>query len=146
MQWISPFKTILQIEYERHRLLGKKQPDFLMQQNSLFMQADDTTGGRTLDVNDADLRLPQFSLPRSRSIICAIAKRFWRQQHHIRIAGIMRAQPRLSAWYGDADAAHSYSGLHLKPLPWHPLLNKIRTRLEHLTEHRFNSVLARPLP
>lgn len=116
-----------------------------MQQNSLFMQADDTAlVVERFDVPDADLRYyPQFfSAEEADQLFAQLHSGLAWQQHHIRIAGIMRAQPRLSAWYGDADAAYSYSGLHLKPLPWHPLLNKIRTRLEHLTEHRFNSVLA----
>lgn len=64
------------------------------------------------------------------------------QQHHIRIAGMVRAQPRLSVWYGDPEAHYSYSGLSLAPLAWHPLLTQLRARLESQLKVRFNSVLA----
>lgn len=64
------------------------------------------------------------------------------QQHHIQIAGLLRAQPRLSAWYGDAHARYSYSGLALQPHPWHPLLTQICQHIETQTQARFNSVLA----
>lgn len=63
------------------------------------------------------------------------------QQHHIRIAGIERAQPRLSAWYGDQDAHYSYSGLLLRPSPWTETLSTLKHQIEASCETRFNSVL-----
>lgn len=63
------------------------------------------------------------------------------QQHSIRIAGIVRAQPRLSAWYGDKDAQYSYSGLQLQPIPWTATLDKLRQQVEKSCNTRFNSVL-----
>lgn len=48
-------------------------------------------------------------------------------------------QPRLTAWHG--EAAYTYSGLTMAPLPFTPLLAEIRACCEALTGHRFNSVL-----
>lgn len=63
-------------------------------------------------------------------------------QREITLFGRQVMQPRLIAWYGDHEAAYTYSGLSLQPLPWHPLLQQIRIRLEEHTGTRFNSVLA----
>lgn len=48
-------------------------------------------------------------------------------------------QPRLTAWHG--EAAYTYSGLTMAPLPFTPLLAEIRDCCQSLTGHRFNSVL-----
>lgn len=63
------------------------------------------------------------------------------QQTPIRIYGREVMQPRLTAWYGDADATYRYSGVTHEPLPWHPLLSDIKTRVEHYCASTFNSVL-----
>ena len=70
----------------------------------------------------------------------------WRElewsQREITLFGRRLMQPRLIAWYGDSDAVYSYSGLTLPPLPWHPVLKKLKTRIEQCCGSRFNSVLA----
>jgi alkylated DNA repair dioxygenase AlkB len=72
--------------------------------------------------------------------------RLWREldwsQREITVYGRRVMQPRLVAWYGDAAALYSYSGLTLQPLPWHPLLRDLRRRIERDTGQRFNAVLA----
>lgn len=50
--------------------------------------------------------------------------------------------PRLEAWYGDAGASYSYSGLAHEPLPWTPELQRLRERVEVAAGTTFNSVLA----
>lgn len=65
----------------------------------------------------------------------------WRQES-ILLFGRKVAQPRLTAWYGDADATYRYSGLSLRPTPWHPQLLRLRRRLERHLCCGFNSVLA----
>ena len=65
----------------------------------------------------------------------------WRQET-LRLFGRSIPQPRLSTWYGDPGAHYRYSGLHLDPLPWHPALHALRTRLRRRLGHDFNSVLA----
>ena len=72
--------------------------------------------------------------------------RLWRElawaQQEIKLFGRRVMQPRLTAWYGDAEAYYSYSGLMLEPLPWHPLLHHLKGRVEACTGLQFNSVLA----
>lgn len=63
------------------------------------------------------------------------------QQTPIKIYGKEVMQPRLTAWYGDADAAYRYSGVTHQPLPWHPLLRDIKATVEHYSDSIFNSVL-----
>ncbi|MET4107326.1 alpha-ketoglutarate-dependent dioxygenase AlkB [Hymenobacter sp. UYP22] len=63
------------------------------------------------------------------------------QQQPIRLFGREVLQPRLTAWYGDAGAAYSYSGLHLEPLPWLPALAELRQQVEQAAGCLFNSVL-----
>ncbi|WP_119419631.1 alpha-ketoglutarate-dependent dioxygenase AlkB family protein [Desertibaculum subflavum] len=64
----------------------------------------------------------------------------WRQDK-IRIMGREIAQPRLTAWYGEAGATYTYSGLTLAPLPFTPLLARIRDAAEAIAGSGFNSVL-----
>ena len=75
-----------------------------------------------------------------------LATRMWEQlawqQYDILLFGRRVAQPRLSAWYGADEARYRYSGLQLDPLPWHPLLFDLKTRLEGSLQQDFNSVLA----
>ena len=70
----------------------------------------------------------------------------WREldwsQREITLFGRRVMQPRLVAWYGDAGAVYRYSGLQWTPLPWHPVLSDLKTRLERAGRCRFNAVLA----
>lgn len=63
-------------------------------------------------------------------------------RREIRLFGRSVMQPRLVAWYGDPGARYRYSGVTWEPLPWHPALSELRSRLETRTGARFNSVLA----
>lgn len=63
------------------------------------------------------------------------------EQYHIKMFGKTLPQPRLTAWYGEVDAAYSYSGLQLKPLPFTPLLTDLKNSIEAFTKQSFNSVL-----
>ncbi|WP_374583464.1 alpha-ketoglutarate-dependent dioxygenase AlkB [Pseudoduganella sp.] len=49
------------------------------------------------------------------------------------------AQPRLSAWYG--EARYTYSGRTFEPLPFTPLQLEIKRAIELASGRRFNSVL-----
>lgn len=62
----------------------------------------------------------------------------WRADSIV-VYGKRYLQPRLTAWYG--EAGYTYSGLTLAPAPMTPLLAELRTRVEALTGHRYNSVL-----
>lgn len=71
----------------------------------------------------------------------AIARTTVWQQPEIRIAGRMVKIPRQQAWYGDASASYTYSGLSMVPILWTDTLLEIRSRVEALCDTRFNSVL-----
>ncbi|MDH5300380.1 MAG: alpha-ketoglutarate-dependent dioxygenase AlkB [Gammaproteobacteria bacterium] len=49
--------------------------------------------------------------------------------------------PRRVAWYGDADAVYTYSGIRHQPLPWTPGLMELKTQIERACQTSFNSVL-----
>jgi alkylated DNA repair dioxygenase AlkB len=64
----------------------------------------------------------------------------WRQEV-ARFGSRVVAVPRLTAWYGDAGKAYSYSGITHHPLPWTPTLLAIKYRIEEVADVQFNSVL-----
>jgi alkylated DNA repair dioxygenase AlkB len=63
------------------------------------------------------------------------------KQYSIKMFGKIIPQPRLTAWYGEKEAAYSYSGIHLEPLPFTPLIEQIKIDIEALSGFKFNSVL-----
>jgi alkylated DNA repair dioxygenase AlkB len=63
------------------------------------------------------------------------------EQYHIKMFGKTLPQPRLTAWYGENDAAYSYSGIQLMPLPFTAELLYLKNTIEDYTKHEFNSVL-----
>lgn len=63
------------------------------------------------------------------------------QQDSLRIGGKEVLIPRLQCWMGDPGSDYSYSGIRLQPKPWSKDVLNIKTRIERLAEHKFNSVL-----
>jgi alkylated DNA repair dioxygenase AlkB len=83
----------------------------------------------------ADLPLPpQILLDR---LLAEIA---WREEDIV-LWGRKFPQPRLIAWYGDAGASYTYSGVRHDPLPWTDLLREIKSSVERASATQFNSVL-----
>jgi alkylated DNA repair dioxygenase AlkB len=80
----------------------------------------------------------ELSLPNDEVLARLIAETAWRSES-ITLWGKQYQQPRLTAWHG--DAAYTYSGLRLEPLPFTPLQQEIRLAVEAASGHRFNSVL-----
>lgn len=64
------------------------------------------------------------------------------QTEQIQIFGRSITVPRLMAWYGDRTAHYRYSGVDHSPLPWTASLLRIKTDLDSVCQHTFNSVLA----
>ncbi len=64
----------------------------------------------------------------------------WREEDVV-LFGRRYRQPRLVAWYGNADAVYSYSGNRLQPLPWIEPLQSLRQHVEAAAGVPFNSVL-----
>lgn len=63
------------------------------------------------------------------------------QSETIRIAGVERLVPRLTAWYGDEGADYRYSGVDHSPLAWSQTLLKIKEKVEQASGESFNSAL-----
>jgi len=103
-----------------------------------------TTGGlELLEIPDAEIfYAPRVDLGADPDLILneLIAQVPWRCEV-INLWGKQYQQPRLAAWFGDAGARYTYSGLSLEPLPWTDLLAGLRNRVEALAEATFNSVL-----
>jgi alkylated DNA repair dioxygenase AlkB len=57
----------------------------------------------------------------------------------IKIFGKEVMQPRLTAWYGDAE--YSYSGITMQPNAWTETLLQIKTKIETIAGVTFNSAL-----
>ncbi len=74
-----------------------------------------------------------------------LAQIFWKniawQQDQIKLFGKEMLVPRLSAWYGDAHAQYTYSGLTLQPKAWNEGLLFIKEKVEYFAKTPFNSVL-----
>ena len=48
---------------------------------------------------------------------------------------------RKVAWYGDYTFEYTYSGIRKHALPWHPLLQIIKQKVEEISQQTFNSCL-----
>jgi alkylated DNA repair dioxygenase AlkB len=104
----------------------------------LFSTSSDLT---PIPVRDGELAyLAQLPLPQSNAAILErlIAETAWKSES-ITLWGKAFLQPRLTAWHG--EAAYTYSGLTMHPLPFTPLLQAIRVAVEAATDCRYNSVL-----
>lgn len=103
----------------------------------------ESVGMTAIPMEDGQLsfleRLP-LPLPTSEILAQLIAHTEWRAEA-ITVWGKRHLQPRLIAWYGDADLPYCYSGMTLAPMPWTGLLTELRTAVEHATGCSFNSVL-----
>jgi alkylated DNA repair dioxygenase AlkB len=63
------------------------------------------------------------------------------QQDDIRVFGKMHLQPRLTALFGNEGKPYSYSNIKMQPHAWNPLLQKIKSKIESVSETKFTSVL-----
>lgn len=96
-----------------------------------------------LDLPDANVILiDNFFSPNESKILYQnlINNIQWRQDK-IKIFGKVINQPRLTAFYGDADREYSYSGIVMKPNSWTEDLLFIKNRLEKVAKITFTSVL-----
>jgi alkylated DNA repair dioxygenase AlkB len=92
---------------------------------------------------DADVQLARGFIEESeadtifRSLLETVP---WRDEE-VTVWGKRHMQPRQVAWFGEPGAVYSYSGSTLDPLPWTPLLDDVRRRVESVAGATFNSVL-----
>jgi alkylated DNA repair dioxygenase AlkB len=63
------------------------------------------------------------------------------QQDEITVYGKKHLQPRLTALYGNEGKPYSYSNIKMQPHPWNLLLQKIKSRVESVSDTNFTTVL-----
>jgi alkylated DNA repair dioxygenase AlkB len=63
------------------------------------------------------------------------------QQDDIRVFGKTYPQPRLTALFGNEGKSYSYSNIKMQPQPWIPLLQKIKSKVESVSDSDFTTVL-----
>ncbi|MBL4663458.1 MAG: alpha-ketoglutarate-dependent dioxygenase AlkB [Flavobacteriaceae bacterium] len=63
------------------------------------------------------------------------------QQDDIKIYGKVYKQPRLTALYGEKEKSYSYSNITMYPIPFTPLLQEIKTKVEATAKTTFTTVL-----
>lgn len=63
------------------------------------------------------------------------------QQDDIRVFGKIHPQPRLTALFGNEGKPYSYSNIKMQPHPWNPILQKIKSRVESVSDTNFTTVL-----
>ena len=112
-------------------------------QANLFDGDESTTDAIRHAIGNAELReYPQMIGPSEadQMLETLTAEIPWRQES-LRIAGKLRAIPRLQCWMGDSASKYGYSGVRLTPCPWHETVKTIRERVADLSGSTFNSVL-----
>jgi len=88
-----------------------------------------------------ETRYAANAIPEADAALAAlIAETPWRQDHAL-MFGRRVALPRLTAWYGDAGAGYSYSGITMRPTPWTSLLAQLKACAEEMAGVDFNSAL-----
>ena len=63
------------------------------------------------------------------------------QQDNITVFGKTHPQPRLTALFGNEGKSYSYSNIKMELHPWNPLLQKIKSRVEIVSNTNFTTVL-----
>lgn len=63
------------------------------------------------------------------------------QQDDIRVFGKIHPQPRLTALFGNQGKPYSYSNIKMHPHPWTLFLQKIKSRIESVSDVNFSTVL-----
>ena len=110
----------------------------------LFSASDDVTTPLLIDLGDAKLHYyANFLAPNcaDQSMSVLLEEIAWRQEF-IKMYGVSRPIPRLSAWYGDQGVRYSYSGIASPENIWTSELLRLRGLVEQLTGVKFNGVLA----
>lgn len=102
---------------------------------------------QTLTLPDAELLfVPEFlSAQRADELLTQLQQDVDWQQQTLSMYGKRIPVPRLTAWYGDAGASYTWSGIRNTPRPWTRSLQQLRQQLHStLQDHyptTFNSVL-----
>jgi len=112
-------------------------------QANLFDSSEPNEGPIRHDIEGAELlEFPCLidSKQASKIFGTLLAEIPWRQEH-LKIAGKLRAIPRLQCWMGDRSSEYGYSGVRLRPCPWHPAVDSVHRLVTEASDTAFNSVL-----
>jgi alkylated DNA repair dioxygenase AlkB len=103
---------------------------------------------RIISLKNADILFIEifFNKTEADTIFQGLLETIAWQQGEIMMFGKKVLEPRLTAWYGDADKTYKYSGKTNIPLPWNELLLNIKNKIEtqvtpSVFQANFNSVL-----
>lgn len=109
----------------------------------LLVKSSDLPAGHVPQLADGDIdyRPDWLDLPLADRWLEELYRQTPWSQPRVRLYGREHPVPRLVAWYGDAQASYSYSGIRHQPLPWTALLADIRQRVETAVGLPFNAVL-----
>jgi alkylated DNA repair dioxygenase AlkB len=119
-------------------------------QGELFSGFDSISSATTNDVREEVLSMPNaevtfyrnfFDLRESDKIFQTLRDEISWRQDKMKIYGKDIDLPRKTAWYGDQNKSYTFSGIHLNPESWTPMLLQVKERIERTSGVRFNSVL-----
>ena len=96
-----------------------------------------------IPIQDGELRLyPHIFSPEERgTFFNQLKEKVNWQQEEIKLYGRKIPLPRLTAWFGDEGKTYMYSGITVEPEPWTPILLEIKSKIEEVSNVKFNSVL-----
>ena len=119
-------------------------------QGNLFSEFASISSATTNDVQEEILSMPNaevtfyqnfFDLRESNKIFQLLHDKINWRQDKMKLYGKDINLPRKTAWYGDRNKSYTFSGIHLNPEPWIPILLQVKERIEKASEVKFNSVL-----
>lgn len=102
------------------------------------------TTGEHIPLEEGDLRYwPTFlSLLENETLFDALRSSLPWSRHRVKLGARSIPSPRLSSWHGDSGVAYTYSGETYTATGWTSELLALRKKVEIVTTHSFNSVLA----
>jgi alkylated DNA repair dioxygenase AlkB len=119
-------------------------------QGDLFSGFASISSTTTNDVREEVLSMPNaevtfyrnfFDLRESDKIFQLLRDEINWRQDKMKLYGKDIDLPRKTAWYGDQNKSYTFSGIHLNPEPWTPILLQVKERIEKVSGVKFNSVL-----
>ena len=109
--------------------------------NQLFQENPNEV--EAIPIQDGELRLYPylFSREERETFLIQLKENVNWQQEEIKLYGRTIPLPRLTAWFGDEGKTYMYSGITVEPELWTPTLLEIKSRIEEVSNVKFNSVL-----
>ena len=111
--------------------------------NMFNEQSEENISPIHLEMSDAEVDFypSLFNLVESDALFTELQNNIDWKQEQIKFYGKMIDLPRLTAWYGDDGKSYKYSGITVEPNEWIETLLRIKTKIEAVSNVRFNSVL-----